>query len=142
MKKMFLKKTVSLMLIVVALLMSTVTAVSAAVPEGESVVPLWVSIYNIEVDIDFDGNIGTAIAAATKKSTATSIEGTLSVYGYIDEEWVLIDSWYKSVSRGSLGLVEEFEAASGVQYKAVFEVTAYTGTVPESETFEIVRTCP
>ena len=42
----------------------------------------------------------------------------------------------------TLAVGGDFACESGVTYKAVFVVTAYTGTTPETETVEYIEECP
>lgn len=107
-----------------------------------AVTPRWASIYSIELDIAFDGSESCASGAASKQSTATSIEGTLTLYKLVDDEWVYMDEWYNSKTRGTLVVSGTFTCQSGVTYKAVFVVTAYTGTTAETETVERIVECP
>ena len=138
MKNRFLKVFVCL---IAALTLFSVNAF-AAEAEQSSISPRWVSIFNIDLSLGFDGDIGCVAGSASKMSTASRIEGTLYVYEKVNGDWVYIDSAYKSKSVGSLGIGIDFDAESGVEYKAVFVVTAYTNGVPETETVENIKTCP
>ena len=60
----------------------------------------------------------------------------------MDDDWVYVDEWYDCKTRGTLAVGDVFPCVSGVTYKAVFVVTAYTGTTPETETVEYIETCP
>ena len=82
------------------------------------------------------------VGLASKQANATLIEGTLYLYKQVNGRWVYIGEWYKSKAVGTLGISEYFVAESGVTYKAVFTVTAYAGSVAESETVEYIETCP
>ena len=138
MKKRFLRVFVYLL----AALMLFSANVFAAEAEERGGSPRWVSIFNIDLVLGFDGDIGSAGASASKMSTASRIEGTLYVYERVNGEWVYVDEIYKSKTIGSLGMSIDFDAESGVEYKAVFVVTAYTNGVAETETVEYIKTCP
>ena len=138
MKKRFLKVFVCLL----AALMLFSVNVFAAETEQSNVSPRWVSIFNIDLTMAFYDNVGSVTGTASKMSTASMIEGTLYVYGYINNQWVCIDQAYKSKAIGSLGITFDFDAESGVEYKAEFVVTAYTNGVPETETVENIKICP
>ena len=114
----------------------------AALPKEDSISPLWTSIYSVDFYMDFNGTTCCPGVIAYKQSTATSIEGTLTVYEEVGNSWVEVDSWYGISTRGALVLGEDFAATSGVRYKAELYIVAYIGTTPESETFEIIKTCP
>ena len=90
----------------------------------------------------FDGNEGIVTGVARKQATASKIEGTVYVYKLVGNDWIYVDEWYNSKTRGTLAVEGTFYCESGVTYKAVFVVTAYTGTTPETETVEDIRQCP
>ena len=102
----------------------------------------WASILSIDLVMGFDGNEGIVTGVASKQATATKIEGTVYVYKLVGEDWIYVDEWYNSKTRGTLAVEGTFYCESGVKYKAVFDVTAYTGSTPESETVEYVKKCP
>ena len=102
----------------------------------------WASILSMEVDMAFDGNEADVSGIASKQTTATKIEGTVYVYKLVGDDWIYVDEWYNSKTRGTLHVGGGFPCESGVTYKAVFVVTAYTGSTPESETVEYVKKCP
>jgi hypothetical protein len=92
--------------------------------------------------MSFDGNDGNVSGLASKQSTATTIEGTIYLYKLVDNDWVYVNEWYKGHPRGTLAISGDFACESGVTYKAVFVVTAYTDNIPESETVEYIEQCP
>lgn len=140
MKMRQLKRLVTLFF---ALLMIGLSIVTISAEETEpKVTPRWTSISNISLEMAFnDENVGTASGIARKQSTASRIEGTIYVYELVDDEWVYIDEAYGSKSVGSLGVYVTFPCESGVTYKTVFTVTAYTNGVGETETVEYVKVC-
>ena len=97
---------------------------------------------SIEVVMTFDGNEGIVTGVASKQATASKIEGTVYIYKLVGDDWIYVDEWYNSKTRGTLAVEGTFYCESGVTYKAVFVVTAYTGTTPETETVEDIRQCP
>ena len=107
-----------------------------------AVTPRWTSIATIDLCIGFDEPHGNVSAVISKQSTATSVEGTVTLYEMVDDEWVYIDEWYNSRSRGTLVVSGDFTCESGVKYKAVLVVTAYTSTAAETETVEYIDYCP
>lgn len=126
---------------VVSLILTLVLIASFAV-NIKAATPRWANIHSISLVITFDGSNGNASGVAIKQSTETKIEGTLYLYELIDDDWEYIDEWYNSKTRGTLGVSGDFTCESGVTYKAVFVVTAYTGTTSETETVEYIDTCP
>lgn len=133
------KKLVSCILICVTLLSVFVVPCFAAVPP--TITPLWDNISNMELDISFSGNEGNATGSLVKQSGVTSSEGTVTVYKLVEGDWEYVDSAYKSTTR-TLAVSVDFVAESGVEYKAVFEGTAYRGDVGESHTVTKYKTCP
>ena len=142
MKVTYFKKSVLAMMLIIMLLCSLSVNISAYEGSEATVTPRWVSIYSINLTMAFDEEGGTVTAVATKKSGASLIEGTLYLYKLVNGEWVYIDEWYKSKAIGTLGISGDFVSESGVTYKGVFTVTAYTNGVPETETVEYTETCP
>lgn len=135
------KTIISLVLVSVMALCFSVN-IFAIDDQAQYVTPRWTSIYHIDLDIVFSGTTGTFAAVASKQSTASLIEGTVYLYKWVNNDWQYIDEWYKSKAVGTLGIGADFTAERGVTYKVVFEVTAYTNGVPETETVEYSETCP
>ncbi|MBR7151127.1 MAG: hypothetical protein IKD02_02135 [Clostridia bacterium] len=129
-------------LLSVVMLFGASIGVVAADNRDDGIMPLWTSISTIELDVAFSGDLGNALGAATKQSTASAIEGTLVLYKWVDNDWEYVDEWYNYRTRGTLIVSGDFTAEPGVTYKAEFTVTAYTGSVGETETVEYSNTCP
>ena len=138
MKKSFLKVLVCLL----AAIMLFSVNVFAIEEEQSSVSPRWVSIFDIDLTMAISDNVGNVTGSASKKTTASRIEGTLYLYEDIDGEWVYVDEVYKSKTIGTLAMGIDFPAVSGREYKAEFVVTAYTNGVAETETVYNYKTCP
>ena len=139
--KKFSKALACILLIMTMICTSSVTTF-AALPGNNTVEPQWDSISDVAIDMVFSGTEGNAAGVARKKSTATRIEGTLTVYKEVSSGvWHGIDQVYGSKTIGSLGLSIDFVGEVGVRYRVIFEVTAYTGSTPETETFERYATC-
>lgn len=134
-----IKKLVSCILVCITLLSVLTVPCFATVPPA--ITPLWDNISNIDLVISFYENEGNARGTLTKQSGVTSVEGTVTVYKLVGSDWVYVDSAYKSTTR-TLGVSVDFIAESGVQYKAVFEATAYRGDVGESHTITNYKSCP
>lgn len=133
----------SLVVVLVLMMIMSCTAVRIfAASDAPTIQPRWTSIHHMDLDMSFSGRDGNVSAAASKQSTANLIEGTLYLYKLVDDEWVYMDEWYKSKAIGTLGISGDFVCESGVTYKGVFTVTAYTNGVAETETIEYSETCP
>ena len=133
------KITITLLLVLAMLVPATVGALAAS---SQKVQPRWTSIFTIELPMTFDGTSGNATGLARKQSTATNLEGVLTVYKLVNDSWIFVGDASGEKPVGTLRLSVDFYAESGVTYKAVFEVTAYTGSAAETETVDYIKTCP
>lgn len=135
-------KIVLTVLMTVALLIPTSVSAFAALPPDDGKAEIqWTSISFMNVDIVFDGSASQASGMARRQSTASSIEGTVTVYKLVGDTWEFVADAYKSTTRVSLGVSVDFEAESGYTYKAEFEVTAYTNGTGESHTATWTEVC-
>lgn len=128
-------------ILVIIMALGMVTNIYAAIPCSNNVQPRWTSISMIELEMSFDETSGNATGSARKQSTATSIEGTLVVYKQVGNSWVYVGEGYASKKVGTVNVSVDFVATANTTYKAVFTVTAYTGTSPETEIVEDIKTC-
>lgn len=110
--------------------------------ETSAATPRWASILSVDLSMVVETSGGEVSGIAIKKVTASKIEGTVTLYRLEGENWVFVDEWYNSRTKGTLAVVGEFACVSGVTYKTVFVVTAYTDNVPESFTVERTEVCP
>lgn len=136
-------KIVLTVLMTVALLIPTSVSAFAALPPDDGKAELqWTSIsfMNVDMVLDADGT-SNATGTARRQSTASSIEGTVTVYKLVGDTWEFVADAYNSTTRVSLGVSVDFEAESGYTYKAEFEVTAYTNGTPESHTATWTEVC-
>lgn len=138
-KKKSIKRVVTICLTAVILFgcLSSISVVNAIVAPYR-----WTAILSIDINMTFDGNTGDVLGIARKQTSASKIEGTVYVYKLVGDEWIYIDEWYDSKTRGTLAVGDTFPCESGVTYKAVFVVTAYVGTTSETETVEYIEICP
>ena len=135
-------KIVLTVLMTVALLIPTSVSAFAALPPDDGKAEIqWTSISFMNVDIVFDGSASQASGMARRQSTASSIEGTVTVYKLVGDTWEFVADADKSTTRVSLGVSVDFEAESGYTYKAEFEVTAYTNGTGESHTATWTEVC-
>ena len=135
-----IKAIISLSLAIV-LLCSLAIPVFAAKKEEATAQPRWIGIAIMNVTLNFVGDEGCATATARKNSTASRIEGTLRVYKKVGSSWIEIESASGSKTVGTLALVVDFACEKGVEYKAVWEVCAYTNGTGEWNTEEFRKTC-
>lgn len=132
----------------IALLMASLTlllfatSVSAKIPDDGIVAPCWEYMNSISVDISFLGTKGTASVSVDRiYQVTTRLEGTLTVYKQVGDDWVYVDS-QSGTSTRALSIEFEFDAESGVKYKAVADVTAYGSSGSESDSATKEKTCP
>ena len=137
-----MKKIVKLCLLTLtSILVLSLMTVSCFAAKPPTVAPLWNNISEIDLIVGISGNNGNATGPLIKQPGATRSEGTLTLYRQVGDNWIYVDSAYKSSTRG-LAVSIDFYAESGVRYKAVFEGTAYRGDVGESHTITRYKTCP
>lgn len=135
-------KIVLTVLMTVALLIPTSVSAFAALPPDDGKAEIqWTSISFMNVDMLLDGSDSLASGTARRQTTASSIEGTVTVYKLVGDTWEFVTDAYKSTTRVSLVVSAYFEAESGYTYKAEFEVTAYTNGTPESHTVSWTEVC-
>ena len=137
-----MKRTLSIIFIALILIMGTVTPTYAALPEDNTVTPLWESISALSSDFGFSGSNGNATGICTRKSGVELLEGTLIVYKKVNGSWEYVDDASKSVAVGALAVSVDFTCESGVEYMSEFTVTAYESGVPETVTKTAYGTCP
>ena len=135
-----MKKTI-LGVFLIAVVLSLFVVPTAATESN--IMPIWDNVSAVDLVVGFDGSTGYMTADVSRQAGVTSMEATVTVYRYSGDEWVYVDDWYKSTTRNTLVVTGEFNAVSGVQYKAEIVVTAYRdNTNGETVTHEIIRTCP
>ncbi len=137
-----MKKIISIIAITLILVTGIITPAYAALPEDNTVTPLWESISALSSDMVFNGSNGNATGVCTRKNGVEWLSGTMTVYKKVNGSWVYVDEMSKSVSVGSLAISVDFTAESGVEYMSEFTVTAFENGVPEMVTDTTYRTCP
>ena len=136
-----MKKVISVLSLVALLVCLLVPCVCATGSDG--IMPRWTGVRNVSAFLDFYGTEGEATLTSTKDSDSTKIEGVVTIYKWVNGQWVYVDSMSKSVTRGTLGIAIVFDGISGVQYKMEVEITAYNGTTVIEEITEVkYATCP
>lgn len=116
------------------------TPISAELPDSGIIALQWESIVNIKVDFIFSDSIAT-LTVTRRDQTVTKLEGTLTVYKKVGNNWVYVTS-NSDTSARALAIDVEFAPVSGVTYKAVAEVTAYSSSGSEPATSSKIATCP
>jgi len=136
-----MKKLISLFLVILMVSMFVVPSSAAVIPD-ETVMPCWNNISTVTVEVCFPNGNGTATVDVSRVyGVTTSIAGTLTLYKLVNGEWIYMDSTSGSSTR-ALCLELYFDAVSGVTYKAVADITAYSNTEVETESLSDIETCP
>lgn len=136
-----MKKVISLILAVL-MLVSLPTAMYANENDPDSgITPYWDNMDLIEVGLSFNGTSGTATVTVDRVfGITTSIEGTLTVYKKVGNDWVYVDSTSGTSTR-QLNLDLTFTGSKGTTYKAVADITANGTGGSESASVEKEKTC-
>lgn len=137
-----MKKVLSLFISVLmtASLMLNISA--SVIDPGNMVAPCWAYMSNMDVDLNFSGETGIATVTVSRiYGVTTLLECTLTVYEKVGTRWVEVDSISDSSTR-TLFLELNFDAESGITYKAEIEVTAYSSNASESDSASKTKTCP
>ena len=128
------KRLISAILILMMLASIAIVPVSAAV--ADPIVPLWTNFSRVEATITFADVYGTATGEA--RATGATITGTL--YVYEDGNPNPIYTQTKTASN-RLSVAIDFEGEYGVDYTAVFDVTATKNGVTESASDSASECC-
>ena len=136
-----MKKILSIIAITLILVVGVITPAYAALPENNTVEPMWESISYLSSTIGFSGSNGNATGVCTRKNGVEWLSGTMTVYKNVNGSWVYVDEMSKSVSEGSLAISVDFPCESGVEYMSEFTVTAFENGVPELASKTTYKTC-
>lgn len=131
-------------ILTIVLLMSFVLPFSVSAEENiPTVTPRWSIIYIMELDIVFFSEDDAVVTAAvTGQSNVTLLEGKITLFEYVNNDWVLMDTYEKTSTYASLGMELEFDPVCGRDYKAYFYVTAYSADDKERTYCKVEETCP
>ena len=131
------KQIITLVAAIFMVLTSVIGVSAESFDNGVS--PCWSYMDTVDLDLNFSGTSGNATLTVTRIfQITTKIEGTLTVYKWVGNDWQYVDSVSDESTRG-LDLEVDFTAESGVTYKAVADITAYGSNGSEPETVEEIR---
>lgn len=138
-----MKKIITILLAAVIITTLSLNVCAAVIDPGDIITPNWAYMNRIDVNIDFSSGTGTAQVDVERIALVTkSLNVTLTVYQKIGSSWIEIGSISDSSTR-SIQVELDFDAESGVTYKAVADVTAYgTSGGSESDTVSRTEICP
>ena len=135
-----MKKILSCLISIMIIMAMFTMNVHSALPGALS--PMWDVLSTIEINVNFVGGDGTAIANITGVYGYTNqIDAIMIVYQEVDGELIYIDSTGGSAET-ALRLRVDFDAESGATYVAEVIVTAYSSEGSETETISDTNTCP
>lgn len=136
-----MKKMISVLSLVALLVCLMAPCVCATGSNG--IMPRWTGVRSVSMAFDFYGTEGDAALSSTKDSPATKIEGVVTIYKWVNGQWVYVDSMTKSTTRSTVFISIVVDGISGVQYKMEAKVTAYNGTTVIEEITDVrYATCP
>ena len=136
-----MKKVISVLSLVALLVCLMASSVCASGSNG--ITPRWTGVIDVNAYLDFYGTEGEATLASSKDSDATKLEGVVTIYKWVNGQWVYVDSMTKSTTRSTVFIAIVFDGISGVQYKMEVEITAYNGTTVIEEITDVkYATCP
>lgn len=122
---------INIILVVCCLFVS----VSAAV--AEPVTPLWDNTDMVYCNISFSGTRGTVLCDISAISSATSIEGTLTLY----KDGVEIESWEIDVSTSYVTVIESFTGVKGSTYRLVLDADVTANGYTEPLDYSVSKRC-
>ncbi len=126
------KKVICIVLLTV-LITCTSLNVNAAVPDNNTIEPLWNNIYLISESFSFIGTEGSAEAVIYGQSGTTYIECTTTIYKQVGSGWSYVNSdtdyAYSSVLIASLDVTGSYNG----YYKAVFDIKVTRNGTTETE---------
>ena len=136
-----IRKLLSILLLFALCISAFTINTSAALPEEDTIEPLYTNIGTISLGMTFNNGMGNATGAATKKAGVTKVEGYLYIYKDVNGERVHVGTWTGEITRTyTLAVSADFEAEQGVTYYASFTVIAESSTIIESDTVDTSKT--
>jgi hypothetical protein len=136
-----MKKIVSVLSLVA--LVVCLMAPSVCMASSNGITPRWTGVMDVNLAFNFYGTEGEAAFSSTKDSSTTKLEGVVTIYQWVNGQWVYVDSASKSTTRATLGIGLVIDGISGVRYKMEAKVTAYSGTTVIEEITDVrYATCP
>ncbi len=135
-----MKKTISILLVLVSLLSCLSVQSLAALPETAE--PMWDNTASTIEGFDFDGTTGLTSMRVNGKRGTSQIDGIGTVYKFDGTNWVFVDEVIKSVHALSCYIEIEFQGEVGYEYKVdyIFVVYNSVGT-PEIIPSTLYATC-
>ena len=104
------------------------TACSIGVFADSILVPLWDNAQVVDVQIDFSGTNGSAVAKMREDSLSAKITGKLAVYRKVGSGWIFVDHVYDTSANGVLTLHLDFTGTSGTSSARAAAFAKFTPT--------------
>jgi len=122
------------MLVVVLSGTVAVCAVDVEHQAGEKIIDEYEYISSASTNLSISGDMATASAKITRKSSADRVKITMNLQQKKDNEWNTVKSWGKN-SSSRVTYIEKTKTVSGGLYRVYTKVITYTGD--DSETIKI-----
>ncbi|MBR2020535.1 MAG: hypothetical protein IKA05_09080 [Clostridia bacterium] len=126
-----MKKTGMCMLLVVMLLATAVVPAYAALPEDNTVMPLWTNTNSISYAMLFEDGIGYAESNVVARYSPKTFNISTYVYVKSGSEWVYVTEKHESKTGMSIGTSCSFDAVYGADYKVDYVFTVSGNGVDE-----------
>lgn len=126
-----MKKAGICMLLVVMLLATAVVPTYAALPEDNTVTPLWTNTNSISTAVLFEDGIGYAESSVIAKYSPKTFYISTYVYIKSGSNWVYVTEKHETKTGMSIGTSCSFNAVYGADYKFDYVFTVSGNGVDE-----------
>ena len=126
-----MKKAGMCMLLVVMLLATAVVPTYAALPEDNTVTPLWTNTSSVDYTIVFGDGVGNAGSGVMAKYSPKTFYVSTYVYIKSGSEWVYVTEAHASRTGMAIATSCYFEAVFGADYKVDYVFTVSGNGVDE-----------
>ena len=126
-----MKKAGMCMLLVVMLLATAVVPTYAALPEDNTVTPLWTNTNSIDFNILFGNGVGNAESCVVAKYSTKTFYVSTYVYIKSGSEWVYVTEAHATKTGMAIATSCYFEAVFGADYKVDYVFTVSGNGVDE-----------
>ena len=126
-----MKKAGMCMLLVVMLLATAVVPTYAALPEDNTVTPLWTNTNSVDFTILFDDGVGYAESNVIAKYSPKTFYISTYVYIKSGSEWIYVTEKHESKTGMAIVTSCSFDAIYGADYKVDYVFTISGNGVDE-----------
>ena len=126
-----MKKAGMCMLLVVMLLATAVVPTYAALPEDNTVTPLWTNTSSVDYTIVFGNGVGNAESGVMAKYSPKTFSVSTYVYVKSGSDWVYVTEAHATRTGMAIATSCYFEAVFGSEYKVDYVFTVSGNGVDE-----------